>query len=56
LFAKSYELSDQVYLAMQSRGFRGEAQVMDALVWSGEDWLWLVMFLALAAAALWLGK
>jgi cobalt/nickel transport system permease protein len=56
LFAKSYELSDQVYLAMQSRGFRGEAQVMDALAWRGMDWLWLAMLLAVAAAALWLGK
>jgi cobalt/nickel transport system permease protein len=56
LFAKSYELSDQVYLAMQSRGFRGEAQVMDALVWRSLDSVWLALLLALAAAALWLGK
>lgn len=56
LFAKSYELSDQVYLAMQSRGFRGEAQVMDALVWRGGDSVWLALLLALAAAAIWLGK
>jgi cobalt/nickel transport system permease protein len=56
LFAKSYELSDQVYLAMQSRGFRGEAQVMDALAWRGADWLWLVMLLAVAAITLYLGR
>ncbi len=56
LFAKSYELSDQVYLAMQSRGFRGEAQVLDALVWRGADWLWLASFLAIAGVAIYLGK
>ena len=56
LFSKSYELSDQVYLAMQSRGFRGEAQVMDALVWRGVDWLWLGVFLAVSAVALWMGR
>ncbi len=56
LFAKSYELSDQVYLAMQSRGFRGEAQVMDALTWRGADWLWLAAFVAVAAVAVWMGR
>ncbi|MDE3090605.1 MAG: cobalt transporter CbiM [Chloroflexota bacterium] len=56
LFAKSYELSDQVYLAMQSRGFRGEAQVMDALTWREADWLWLAAFVAVAAGAVWVGR
>ena len=56
LFSKSYELSDQVYLAMQSRGFRGEAHVMDALVWRGVDGLWLGMFLVVSAIAIWLGR
>jgi len=55
LFAKSYELSDQVYLAMQSRGFRGEALVMDALVWRGADWVWLCAFVVVAAAAVLIG-
>lgn len=56
LLAKSYELSDQVYLAMQSRGFRGEAQVMQALTWRGIDWVWLGVFIAVAATGVWLGK
>jgi cobalt/nickel transport system permease protein len=55
LFAKAYALSDDVYLAMQSRGFRGEAQVMETLAWRGVDWLWLAVFLAVAAGAVWLG-
>ncbi len=55
LFAKSYELSDQVYLAMQARGFRGEAQVMDVLMWRGADWMWLTAFVVVAALAVWMG-
>jgi cobalt/nickel transport system permease protein len=56
LFVKSYDLSDQVYLAMQSRGFRGEAQIIDALIWRSVDWLWLAAFLAIAATAIWIGR
>lgn len=56
LFAKSYALSDDVYLAMQSRGFRGEALVMDEIAWHVRDWVWLVVFIAVAALAMWIGK
>jgi cobalt/nickel transport system permease protein len=56
LFAKSYRLSDEVYLAMQSRGFRGEAQVMQTLTWRAIDWVWLLVFMAIAGSAMWLGK
>ena len=56
LFAKSYELSDQVYLAMQSRGFRGEAQVMEAMSWRNIDWIWLGVFVLVAAIGVWLGR
>jgi cobalt/nickel transport system permease protein len=56
LFAKSYALSDEVYLAMQSRGFRGEAQVMDEIAWRGADWAWLGVFVAVADVAVWLGR
>ncbi len=56
LFAKSYGLSDDVYLAMQSRGFRGEAQVMEAMSWRGTDWVWLAVFVVVAGAAILLGK
>jgi len=54
LFAKSYRLSDEVYLAMQSRGFRGDAQVMQALTWRTKDWAWLLVFVAVAGLAVWL--
>ncbi|MGE5140906.1 MAG: cobalt transporter CbiM [Rudaea sp.] len=56
LLARSYLLSDEVYLAMQSRGFRGEVQVLDPPTWRAVDWLWLVLFLAVAVAAVWLGR
>lgn len=56
LFAKSYELSDQVYLAMQSRGFRGEAQVMESMVWRSADWIWLAVFVIVAGIAILLEK
>lgn len=48
LFAKSYALSDEVYLAMQARGFRGEVHVLDAPHWQARDWVGLGAFIALA--------
>lgn len=48
LFAKSYALSDEVYLAMQARGFRGEVCVLDAPHWQARDWVGLGAFIALA--------
>jgi cobalt/nickel transport system permease protein len=56
LFSKSYALSDAVYLAMQSRGFRGEAQVMDTMSWRVRDGVGLFAFVALAAIAIWAGR
>lgn len=51
LIAKSYALSDDVYLAMQSRGFRGEAQIMETLQWRARDWAWLALFIAVAVGS-----
>jgi cobalt/nickel transport system permease protein len=56
LLSKSYTLSDEVYLAMQSRGFRGEARVMEAITWHARDGVWLGVFIAVALGALWLGR
>lgn len=56
LFSKSYALSEEVYLAMLSRGFRGEAQVMDGMTWRSADWVWLALFVAVAAIAVWMGR
>ncbi len=56
LFSKSYGMSEEVYLAMQSRGFRGEAQVLESFAWRSADWLALFGFLAVAMIAIWMGR
>jgi cobalt/nickel transport system permease protein len=56
LMAKSLHLSGEVYLAMQSRGFRGEPRTIDDFNMRARDWWAVASFLALAAAAFWLGR
>jgi cobalt ECF transporter T component CbiQ len=53
LLSKSIHLSSDVHLAMQSRGFRGEVQVLPDFRARAQDWCWLAGFVFLAAAALW---
>ena len=55
LLGKSFALSNEVWLAMQSRGFRGEVHTLDEFRMRARDWLALAGFLATAALALWLG-
>jgi cobalt/nickel transport system permease protein len=55
LLSKTVQLSDDVYLAMQSRGFRGEVYVLEEFEMRRRDWSWLALFFALGAAALWMG-
>ncbi|MFB3777711.1 MAG: cobalt ECF transporter T component CbiQ [Bryobacteraceae bacterium] len=55
LLSKTLQLSGDVYLAMQSRGFRGEVDVLDEFEMSAADWLGLLVFTGLGAAALWVG-
>lgn len=56
LLGKSMQLANDVYLAMQARGFRGEAYVLDEFEMRARDWRWLGVFLGLAAAAAWAGR
>jgi len=56
MLTKSYALSDQVYLAMQSRGFRGEALVMESMLWRVRDWIWMAIFVSVAGTAILLGR
>jgi len=56
LLTKSFYLSSEVYLAMQSRGFRGEVETLDDFKMRGSDWLALILFLSLAVFAFWLGR
>jgi cobalt ECF transporter T component CbiQ len=55
LLGKSLNLSSEVYLAMQSRGFRGSIVTLKPFRMRGRDWLWLGVFLAISAAAAYLG-
>jgi cobalt/nickel transport system permease protein len=53
LLSKSLQLSGDVHLAMQSRGFRGEVYLMDDFQARAIDWFWLAGFAGLALTALW---
>jgi cobalt ECF transporter T component CbiQ len=52
LLSKSYHLSLDVHLAMQSRGFRGEVYMLDDFEMHPADWAWLSMFFAGAVAVI----
>jgi cobalt ECF transporter T component CbiQ len=56
LMGKSYQLSQEVYLAMQSRGFTGEARVLSDFAMRRRDYAGLAFLLALSATALWWGR
>jgi len=55
LLSKSLNLSSEVYLAMQSRGFRGTMVTLKPFRMKKQDWFWLFVFLALALVAIFLG-
>jgi cobalt ECF transporter T component CbiQ len=56
LLSRSFQLSGDVYLAMQARGFRGEVHLLDDFAMKRLDWLALAGFAALAAAGVWAGR
>jgi cobalt ECF transporter T component CbiQ len=56
LLSKSLQLSSEVHLAMQSRGFRGEVHIMQEFRTQASDWLWLTFFVSIAVAAGWWGR
>lgn len=56
LLNRSLDLSGEVYLAMQSRGFRGYPRTMDTWQMRRLDWAWCVGTLMVAALAIWLGR
>jgi cobalt/nickel transport system permease protein len=56
LLAKSLQFSSEVHAAMQARGFRGEAMLLDDLRMRRQDWLQLSAFVLLACFALWMGR
>jgi len=56
LLSKSIQMSDDVYHAMASRGFRGDIQTMDEFHIRATDWLALAGVVAVSGAALWVGR
>jgi cobalt/nickel transport system permease protein len=56
LLSRTFQLSGDVYLAMQARGFRGEVYLLDDFQMKRRDWTALLIFLALAAACIRLGR
>ncbi|NTV62484.1 MAG: cobalt ECF transporter T component CbiQ [Oscillochloris sp.] len=56
LLSKSFQLSNDIYMAMQSRGFRGEVHTLDEFQMRRGDWLALAGFALAAGAAFWLGR
>lgn len=47
LWQRSYQLNNEVYKAMLSRGYSGEARVLDEFKTNARDWLWLGLVAAI---------
>jgi cobalt/nickel transport system permease protein len=55
LFGKSLQLSEDVFDAMQARGFRGEVYTLDEFKMKLRDWAALTVMIPLSIAAFWAG-
>jgi len=56
LLSKSIALSNDVYLAMQSRGFRGEVRILSDFRMRSWDYVGLLAFLCAGSIAVWMGR
>jgi cobalt/nickel transport system permease protein len=56
LLGKTLQVSGEVHMAMQARGFRGEIRLLDELQMRPHDWLRLAAFVCAATLAVWLGR
>ncbi len=56
LLSRSLQMSSEVYLAMQSRGFRGYPRTMDTFRMQALDWAVGAGLILASAAAIWLGR
>lgn len=56
LLSKTMATSQQVYLAMISRGFTGDARLLEPLAMRGRDWVAVAASLGLSAIAIWAGR
>ena len=55
LLGRTLQLSNEVYLAMQARGFRGEVFIMDDFQMKGLDCFALIAFGGITAVLVWVG-
>jgi cobalt/nickel transport system permease protein len=55
LLGKTMQLTGDIHLAMQARGFRGEVRLLDDVALRAADWLRLSAFAGIAAGAVWWG-
>jgi cobalt/nickel transport system permease protein len=56
LLHKTLHMSNEVYLAMQARGFRGEVYVLDDFQMQARDWFALAAFATVATIAIVVGR
>ncbi len=56
LMSKSMDLSQEVFLAMQSRGYRGDVLTMSDRRMQPRDYLALAAIVGIAVLAIWLGR
>jgi cobalt ECF transporter T component CbiQ len=56
LLTRTLRLTEDVYLAMQSRGFRGEVRVLDEPEMKSADWIVLALLTLTAAATVVVGR
>ena len=56
LLEKTVQLSQEIHLAMQARGFRGEVYFMDDRPLAAQGWSQLGLFAAVSAAAIFWGR
>jgi cobalt/nickel transport system permease protein len=56
LLAKSYQISSNVYLAMLSRGYRGNPAAYQSFSVKVGDWVWIGFALSIVSATLWFDR
>jgi cobalt ECF transporter T component CbiQ len=56
LMGKSVELGNDVYVAMHSRGFRGDAKILNEFRMTSKDLVAIGGFLLVAILAIWMGR
>ncbi len=56
LLSRSLQMSEEVYLAMTSRGFYRAPRTMDTFKMGSLDWIFMASMLLLSAISIWLGR